>query len=76
MYYSVKEVIPNDDFTLLLTFENNEQKSFDLKPYLNFGVFKQLADIDTFKTARLSFDTVEWDGEIDIDPEILYSEGK
>lgn len=76
MYYSVTEVIPNDDFTLLLTFENNEQRSFDLKPYLNFGVFKQLADIDTFKTARLSFDTVEWDGEIDIDPEILYSEGK
>jgi len=76
MYHAVKDVVAMDDYTLLLTFDNQEKKSFDVKPYLDFGVFKQLTDLDRFKTAHISFDTVEWDGEIDIDPETLYAEGK
>ena len=35
----VKEVKPNSDYTLTLTFANGEVKSFDVKPYLNIGIF-------------------------------------
>jgi len=41
----VKAVVPQDNYRLLLTFENNEQRIFDMKPYLDFGtVFKALKD--------------------------------
>jgi len=72
MYLAVKEVRPQDDFHLLLTFENGEKRLFDMKPYLDVGIFKALKDIRLFKTVKTSFDTIEWDNEADFDPETLY----
>jgi hypothetical protein len=43
-------------------------------PYLNLGIFNELKDISMFNTVRVSFDTIEWENEADMDPEILYSE--
>ena len=40
----VKNVIPNNDYTLTITFTNNEVKVFDVKPYLEIGIFKELKD--------------------------------
>ena len=72
MYLSVKDVQPQDDFCLLLTFGNGEKRLFDMKPYLDFGIFKELKDIRLFNTVKPSFDTIEWENEADFDPEILY----
>ncbi len=47
----MKEIIkvePLEDYKLLLTFENNEKKIKDMKPYLNKGIFKKLKDINFF----------------------------
>lgn len=44
MYPRVKDVKPQDDYQILLTFENEELKVFDMKPYINKGFFKQLQD--------------------------------
>ena len=33
-------VIPQDDYTLLLEFDNGEKKIFDVKPYLEHKAFK------------------------------------
>ena len=74
MYLSVKEVKPLDEYKLLLTFENSEVKIFDMKPYLDKGIFRELKDISLFKSARVKFDTVEWENEADIDPETLYED--
>ena len=41
MYFAVKEVKPENDYFLLLTFKTGEKKRFDMKPYLNFGIFKE-----------------------------------
>jgi len=71
---SVKEVKPKEDYTLHITFENGEKRLFDMKPYLDFGIFKDLKDINLFNTVHKSFDTIEWDNEADIDPEILYEQ--
>ena len=47
-----------------------------MKPYLGKGIFKDLNNKKLFNTARVSFDTVEWDNDADIDPETLYYESK
>ncbi|MDR0613166.1 MAG: DUF2442 domain-containing protein [Dysgonamonadaceae bacterium] len=73
MYIGVKAVVPQENYKLLLTFENDEQGIFDMKPYLDFGpVFKVLKDPRLFNTARVCFKTVTWANQADIDPEILY----
>jgi hypothetical protein len=73
MYLGVKEVKPQDDYVLLLTFENNEQRLFDMKPYLDFGpVFRELKEPSAFNSVRVYFDTVSWKNDADLDPEILY----
>ena len=73
MYIGVKAVIPQDNYQLLLTFENDEQRIFDMKPYLNIGtVFRALKDPILFDTVRVCFKTVAWANNADIDPEILY----
>jgi len=33
-------------------------------------------DISLFNTVKVSFDTIEWDNEADLDPEFLYKESK
>ncbi len=72
MYFAVTNVEPLHNYLLRLTFKNGEQKIFDMKPYLETGVFKELKSERIFKTAKVSFDTVEWANAADIDPETLY----
>jgi hypothetical protein len=58
-----------------LTFENGERRLFDMTPYLDTGIFKELKDIKLFNTVRVSFDSIEWANEADFDPEVLYERG-
>ena len=69
---AVTHVIPRDDFHLELEFSTGEARIFDVRPYLDKGVFKQLQDIKLFKQAHVAFDTVCWPGNLDIAPETLY----
>jgi len=51
----VKTVKPSSDYTLLITFKNNEKRIFDVKPYLEKGVFPDLSidfEKDLFNTFR------------------------
>lgn len=61
-----------ENYTLAVTFESGEERLFDMTPYLNKGVFKQLKNIDTFNQAYVAWDTVCWPNELDISPETLY----
>ena len=72
MYLAIKEVDPLDNYLLLLTFENGEKRQFDMKPYLDLGIFKELKDLRLFRTVKTNFDSIEWDNEADLDPEVLY----
>ena len=72
MFSAVKQVIPKNDYILFLIFENGERRLFDMKPYLEKGIFKELKDVNMFKTVRVNFDSIEWQNEADIDPEVLY----
>lgn len=72
MFFAVIDVQPFPDYLLRLTFKNGEQKVFDMKPYLDIGIFQELKNEQIFKSAKVSFDTVEWENKADIDPETLY----
>jgi hypothetical protein len=72
MYLSVINVKPLSDYQLLLTFDNSEKRLFDMKPYLDRGVYRELKDESKFKSVRVSFDSIEWCNQADIDPEFLY----
>ena len=72
MYLAIKEVSPLDNYLLLLTFINGEKRQFDMKPYLDIGIFKELKDQRLFRTVKTNFDSIEWDNEADFDPEVLY----
>lgn len=74
MYLGVKEVKPIDNYKLILTFGNNEVKIFDMIPYLDKGIFQELKDENLFKAVKVSFDSIEWPNEADIDPETLYED--
>ncbi len=72
MYLAVKDVTALDDYFLLLKFENEEEKLFDVKPYLEIGKFQELKDEILFKSVKVCFDSIEWDNQLDLDPELLY----
>jgi len=72
VYLAVKDVKALEDYRLLLKFENDEERIFDLKPYLDIGKFRELRDRNLFRSVKVCFDTIEWANRLDLDPEFLY----
>lgn len=70
----VKAVRPLKNYSLELTFDNDEVKVFDVSPYLNFGVFKELKDESFFKAVTTFMGTVKWPHDQDFCPDTLYEE--
>ena len=73
MSSAIQQVHAKDDFTLAVTFDDGMSGMLDMKPYLDFGVFKQLQTLDVFNRVRVAFDTIEWDCGVDLDPEFIRS---
>lgn len=73
MYPSVVKVVPSEDFTLAIAFDNGQKGLLDMKPYLDFGVFQRIRDYSQFQRVRVAFDTIEWDCGADLDPEFVYA---
>ena len=65
-----------NDFSLILEFNDGSVKRFDAKPYLDYEVFKPLKDLNYFKRIKIAFGTVQWTDKQDISPETLYLEGE
>ena len=73
----VKSVKALDDFQLALEFENdNGWRIFDMKPYLNRGIFVRLQNRDMFQAARVVAGSVEWPGGLDLSYDTLYLESR
>jgi hypothetical protein len=72
----VIEARANTDHTLDLKFDDGSFRRFDVKPYLEMGVFQELKDITYFSTVSVAYGTVHWPNEQDIAPETLYIEGE
>lgn len=60
------------DHVLRLKFDNGEVRLFDLKPYLDKGVFRALQDEAWFRKVQVVDGSVEWPGEIDLSHDTLF----
>lgn len=74
MKFSVRQIKIIDDYRIIIAFKDNSVKIFDMKPYLENEVFRELKDYEKFKLAHISFDTIQWPNGVDIDPEVLYED--
>ncbi|PKO90406.1 MAG: DUF2442 domain-containing protein [Betaproteobacteria bacterium HGW-Betaproteobacteria-10] len=74
MYWDVKTVKPLPDFRIYVEIENGRKGIFDLTPYLDHGVFRELRDVHYFNRVGILFGAVTWPNAQDIAPETLLSE--
>lgn len=65
-----------NNYELEITFDNNEIKRFDVKPYFKFERFKQLKDINLFNTVKIAGLSIEWENGADICPDELYNNSR
>lgn len=72
----VIEASAHDDFTLKLTFDDGTIRMFDVKPYLDKGIFIELKDLNYFRSFRIAFGTIQRADEQDFAPETLYMESE
>jgi len=70
----VTEVVPTDDYKLLLTFTSGEKKVFDVKPLLDIPVFKPLSSKKFFNLVKVAYGSILWPQDIDYCPDTLYME--
>ena len=72
----VLDVQPQPHYWLKITFDNNETKFFDVAPYLDKGIFKELKNDEYFRKVTVKFDSIAWPNEQDFSPDTLYLLGK
>ena len=69
----VESVQPNArDYTILIRFTSQEERLFDVRPYLDKGFFRELQDAAYFKRAKVVLGTVQWPHGQDFCPDTLY----
>lgn len=83
-------VVPNDNFTLTLTFDNGERRIYDAAPLLQAGtVFAPFRDLENFRRVYLdesccvSWDidptvdsNVVWNNKVDLSPDNCYVDSR
>lgn len=70
------DVKPLENYLLLISFDNGEQKVFDVKPYLSHKAFEPLKDKKIFDTVKIGGLSIEWCNGADICPDELYNNSK
>jgi hypothetical protein len=74
MHWDVKTVQPLPDYRLYVELVGGQRGIFDVKPYLDKGVFRELRDPHYFNQVGIVFGALTWPNEQDIAPETLLSE--
>ena len=74
MYWYVKTVKALSDHRIYVEMVDGRKGIFDLKPYLDRGVFRELNDPNYFKQVGIVLGAVTWPHEQDIAPETLLAE--
>jgi hypothetical protein len=59
------------DYKIKVTLSNGRKGIFDVRPYLEKGIFKELKDYSYFKKAKIKYGTITWPHEQDFSPETI-----
>jgi len=70
---AILDVQADPAFLLRIHYVNGEHRVLDMRPWLSTGIFRRIAEFSMFSTARVCFDTIEWNNGVDIDPDFVYS---
>ena len=62
------------NYRLRILFTNGETGVFDCSHLLDFGVFRELRDVEYFCRVAVTYGTASWPHEQDICPDTLYEE--
>ena len=73
MYWDVKIVKPLPGHRIYVEIEDGRKGIFDLTPYLDHGLFRELRDVHYFNRAGIVLGAVTWPHKQDIAPETLVS---
>lgn len=71
MYWDVLVVKPKSDYRIYVEIADGRKGIFDMKPYLDKGVFQELKDTNYFQRVGVEFGAVTWPNQQDISPESL-----
>ncbi|MDO8812344.1 MAG: DUF2442 domain-containing protein [Gallionella sp.] len=74
MYWDVIAVKPLSDYRIQVEVADGRKGIFDVKPYLDRGVFRELKDVHYFNQVGIVYGAVTWPHEQDIAPETLLAE--
>ena len=74
MYWDTKFVQPLPDYRIYVELADGRKGIFDMKPYLNQGVFEELRNVSYFSLVGIVLGAVTWPHEQDIAPETLLAE--
>lgn len=66
----------NNDYTLSVELSDGRSGIFDVKPYLEIGVFTQLKDQEYFKQVKPLFCGIVWPNEQDLSADTIAHELK
>jgi hypothetical protein len=72
----VESVKANPDHTLTIVFTNGETRKFDVKPYLDKGIFRELQNKGYFGMVRPFLGSIQWPHGQDFCPDTLYEESQ
>lgn len=70
----VQQVETRDNYLLFIELSNGKKGVFDVKPYLNKGIFTELKDPNYFSAARPAFGGVVWPNEQDFSADTIEQE--
>ncbi len=71
MHWDVKAVHPLEGHRLRVELADGREGLFDVTPYLDHGVFRELKDPAYFKQVGIVLGALTWPNEQDIAPETL-----
>ena len=74
MHWDVISVKALTDYRIYVETVGGRKGIFDVKPYLDYGVFRELQDIGYFNRVDVVHGAVTWPNEQDIAPETLLAE--
>jgi hypothetical protein len=72
----VSSAVMHEDYTLTITFDSCEIKTFDMKPYLKYEVFESLNNFEEFKKFHIEFGTVFWECGEGLSKDTFYIKGE
>ena len=71
----ITNVVANDDYTIIITYNNGVKKLYDIKPFMKIKWFKRLENLTEFKKVQFDNDHIFWDDMTDLCGDTCYIYG-